>query len=112
MSDVFIQATETDPAVRAATEVRGVHRRLLERLAALAEHEPGQAHAVLTGFLEGELRRHLAAADEALYAPASGAPETRLLVRALRATAAEIEALAGAVASAADPVRASRDLAA
>ncbi|KAB2363076.1 DUF2249 domain-containing protein [Actinomadura montaniterrae] len=112
MSDVFIQATETDPAVRAATEVRSVHRRLLERLAALAAREPGQDHAVLAGFLDGELRRHLAAADEALYAPASGAPETRLLVRALRATVAEIEGLAGAVASAADPVRAARDLAA
>ncbi|MGI5329128.1 DUF2249 domain-containing protein [Actinomadura nitritigenes] len=112
MSDVFIQATETDPAVRAAAEVRGVHRRLLDRLAALAEHEPGQDQAVLTGFLDGELRRHLAAVDEALYAPASGAPETRLLIRALRATAAEIEARAGACPSAADPVRAARDLAA
>lgn len=112
MSDVFIQATETDPAVRAASEVRGVHRRLHDRLAALAGHGPGHDHAVLAGFLDGELRRHLAAVDEALYAPASGAPETRLLVRALRAAVAEIEALAGAVPTAVDPVRAARDLAA
>ncbi|GAA2155005.1 DUF2249 domain-containing protein [Actinomadura napierensis] len=112
MSDVFIQATETDPAVRAAAEVRSVHRRLLDRLTALVEQEPGQHHTVLAGFLGGELRRHLAAADKALHAPASGAPETRLLVRALRTTAAEIEALVRAFPSAADPVRAARDLAA
>jgi uncharacterized protein (DUF2249 family) len=109
MSDVFIQATETDPADRAATDVRGVHRRLLDRLAALAEHEPGRDHAILTGFLDGELRRHLGATDEALYAPAAGAPETRLLVRALRATAGEIEALA-ALAASGDTVAACRDL--
>jgi uncharacterized protein (DUF2249 family) len=36
------------------------------------------------------LRRYLAAVDEALYAPAAGAAETRLLIQALRPTAADL----------------------
>ncbi|MFI0408437.1 DUF2249 domain-containing protein [Actinomadura sp. 3N508] len=108
MPDVFIQGTGTDPAVSAAAAVRHIHDRLRGRLASLADHEPGIAE----GFCAGELRRHLAAADEALYAPAAGAPETRLLVRALRAAAAEIDRRIGALGTAADPAAAARTLAA
>lgn len=106
MPDVFIQATETDPAVRATAVVRQIHDRLRDRLASLAGHEPG----IVAGFCSGELRRHLAAADDALYAPAAGAPETRLLVRALRATAAEIDGRIDALATAGDPAGAARVL--
>jgi uncharacterized protein (DUF2249 family) len=106
MPDVFIQATETDPAVRAAAVVRHIHDRLRERLAALAGHDPG----LVAGFCAGELRRHLAAADEALYAPAAGAPETRLLVRALRTAAAEIERRIDLLDRSGDPAAFAREI--
>ncbi|GAA1861322.1 DUF2249 domain-containing protein [Actinomadura bangladeshensis] len=106
MPDVFIQATETDPAVRAAAVVRHIHDRLRNRLASLADHEPG----IVAGFCAGELRRHLAAADEALYAPAAGAPETRLLIRAMRTTAAEIERRIGVLDPSGDPAAFARNI--
>lgn len=84
-SEIYIQATETDPAVRSAAAVQRVHERLLDRLA-----DP----AVPAAALADEVRRHLAAADAALYAPAAGAAETRLLVRALRTAGAALADLA------------------
>lgn len=107
-SDIHIQATETDPAVQAQTAVMEHRRRLRERLAALTAPDAGRpeaedaAPAALRDFCAGELRRHLAAADEALYAPASGAAETRLLVRALRTGIDALEGQIDAVGRAGD----------
>lgn len=104
-SDVHIEATETDPAVQAQAVVRAGHQHLQADLAALLAPEPGAdsgttVHTALVEFCTGRLRRHLTAADEALYAAGSGAAETRLLVRALRtgkeALGARIDALAAA----------------
>lgn len=58
----------------------------------LAELELGhdareRARENLAAFCTGELRGYLDACDQALYAPAAGAAETRLLVRALCVTA-------------------------
>lgn len=81
--DVGIRGTDTDPAVRAAAALRRIHADVLGTLA---------------GGGAAEARRYLAAADEALYAPAAGAARTRSLVRALRAAAREAEARADASA--------------
>lgn len=106
-SEVYIQATETDPAVQAQTAIGQTHQRLQSRLAALispgagagiGEHGP----AALAAFCSGELCRHLAATDQALYAPAAGAAGTRLLIRALRATSAGLGHHIGALRSARD----------
>lgn len=96
-SDIYIEATETDPAVRAQVAIRAVHQQLRIGLAAFTESEPVAGsqkvvHAALVDFCSGELRRHLVAADQTLYAAASGAAETRLLVRALRTTTAALNA--------------------
>ena len=102
-SDIHIQATETDPAVRARAAIRAAHRRLLAGLATSITSAPDPADAARptpAEYCTGPLRGHLAATDATLYAAASGAAETRLLVRALRATSAElgerVDALAGA----------------
>ena len=92
-SEVFIQATETDPAIQARAVIRTSQQRLLAALrpkvALLTELELGAdareaALATLTDFCTGSVRRQLNATDRALYAPAAGSPETRLLIRALR----------------------------
>ncbi|MFJ5157174.1 DUF2249 domain-containing protein [Streptomyces sp. NPDC088353] len=80
---------------------------LRSRTALLTELRLGRAdreraRAALTDFCTGEVRRHLAATDQALYAPAAGAAETRLLIRALRATAAAVAARIDVLASADD----------
>ncbi|MFS8199416.1 DUF2249 domain-containing protein [Streptomyces sp. CWNU-52B] len=103
-SEIFIEATETDPAVRAQAVIHAVHQRLRMGLAAFGEAEPvadtpGLAHAALVDFCTGELRRHLAAADQALFSAASGAAETRLLVQALRTTTAALDARIDALAA-------------
>lgn len=102
-SDIYIEATETDPNVRAQVAVGAVHRRLLSGLAArVRPQDPaGQPSLTeLTGYCTGELRRHLAATDDALYGPASGAAETRQLVRALRTSAAQLGERVDALAAA------------
>jgi uncharacterized protein (DUF2249 family) len=86
-SEVFIESTDTDPAVRAQARVRQTGQRLRGRLAALSEQEGAAAAVALRDFCAGELRGYLDACDRTLYAAASGAAETRLLVRALRTTA-------------------------
>jgi uncharacterized protein (DUF2249 family) len=106
-SEIYIEATETDPAVRARAAVREVHRRLRAGLAAAGEPPLGagsreSAHPALLAFCTGELRRYLAAADLTLYAAASGAAETRLLVRALRSGAAALDEHIEALAAAGD----------
>ncbi|WP_326698402.1 DUF2249 domain-containing protein [Streptomyces sp. NBC_01754] len=105
--DIHIEATETDPAVRARAAIHRGQRELLAELAAFTGPEPADGygdsvHAELTGFCTGELRRHLAAADGTLYAAASGAVDTRLLVRALRGGLAALDARIDTVAATGD----------
>jgi uncharacterized protein (DUF2249 family) len=92
-SEIFIQATETDPDVIARGVVREAHGRLRSGLAELIAARPvvdGNPH--LVDFCLQELRRYLVTADRDLYAPASGDEETRLLVDALRVGAAALDA--------------------
>ncbi|UXY31975.1 hypothetical protein [Streptomyces sp. HUAS TT20] len=99
-SEVFIQATETDPAIQARAVIRGGQQRLLAALrpkvALLTELDLGTdareaALATLTDFCTGPVRRYLNATDRALYTPAAGSPETRLLIRALRTAATALD---------------------
>lgn len=87
-AEVFIQATDTDPDVQAQAVVEEAHQQLLQRLAALTGSEATEE--LVTAFTE-QLRRLLTATDQTLYAAASGAAETRLLVRALRTGAGTID---------------------
>lgn len=99
-SEVFIQATETDPALQAGAVIRSGQQRLLAALrpkvALLTELELGPdareaAQATLTDFCTGPVRRYLNTIDRALYAPAAGSPETHLLIRALRTAATALD---------------------
>ncbi len=96
-AEVFIQATDTDPDVQARAVIAESHRQLQERLAALTE--PHEEFA--TAFTE-HLHRLLTATEQALYAAASGAAETRLLVRALRCAADTIGRHADSLTAATD----------
>lgn len=98
-SDIHIEATETDPAVQAQTAVRAMHQRLRADLAELVTAGGGTDDA-LKEFGTGRLRRHLAAADGTLHAAAAGAAGTRLLVRALRTSAAAVDARIDALSAA------------
>lgn len=101
-SEVYIQATDTDPAVRAQDRIHRIHQRLRDELAGLAGAEEVE-RAALAAFCTGELRRYLTAADETLYAAASGAAETRLLVRGLRAASSALDRRVDALAEPAEP---------
>jgi uncharacterized protein (DUF2249 family) len=118
-SDIHIQATETDPDVQAQAAVRAGHRSLLAGLAASSAPGraagPGEAgQTTPAAFCTGRLRRHLAATDATLYAAASGAAETRLLVRALRTATTALGRRIDAIADADDTAAAvlARDVAA
>lgn len=105
-SEIHIDATDTDPAVRARTAIHQEHERLRARLAAFtgpeaADGSRATAHSALVDFCTGELRDHLTATDRTLYAAASGAAGTRLLVQALRCGRAAIDERIDALA--ADP---------
>jgi len=107
-SEIFIQATETDPDAIARAAVREAHERLRSGLAELTTAQSGaqdaEARSVeLVDFCLHEVRRYLVAADQDLYAPASQDDETRLLVDALRVGAAAVSAQVDEMA-AADPV--------
>ena len=111
-AEIFIQATETDPAVIARTAVRQAHERLRSRLAELtaAGSNAGAEQplaADLADFCRHDLRQHLADADRDLYAPVSKAPEARLLVNALRVGSAALDRQINdlAVGSASDSAR-------
>jgi hypothetical protein len=93
-SQIFIQGTTTDPAVRARQALRDRGEELRVELAAkvalatelqvpLIERE--QARDRLIEFCTRRVVRYLLAIDGVLYSVAAGASETRLLVRALRA---------------------------
>lgn len=83
-SEIYIQATDTDPTVQAQAEILRIQARLLGT--------PGNVRA-------DELLSYLAAADEALYAPAAGAPATRLLIRALRISSTALAQCSDALSS-------------
>lgn len=110
-AEIFIQATETDPAVIARTAVREAHERLRSRLAELttAGSKAGEQPlaADLADFCRHDLRQYLADADRDLYAPAAKAPDTRLLVDALRVGSAALNRQINdlAVGSASDSAR-------
>jgi uncharacterized protein (DUF2249 family) len=110
-SEIFIQATETDPDVVARGAVREAHERLRSGLAELATAQPvvgdAQPRSELVDFCLHEVRRYLVTADRDLYAAAYGDDETRLLVDALRVGAAALDAQIDKLA-AADPVDAAR----
>jgi uncharacterized protein (DUF2249 family) len=111
-SEIFIQATETDPDVIAGRAVREAHDRLLTGLAELTTAQPvtqgaERLSADLVDFCLGEVRRYLVTADRDLYAPASDDDETRLLVVALRIGAAALNTQIDELA-AAGPVDAAR----
>ncbi|MDN5929518.1 MAG: DUF2249 domain-containing protein [Pseudonocardia sp.] len=112
-SQIHIQGTTTDPALRAQHALRDrgdeLAAELDARVALATELEVpavarDQAREELTGFCTRRVTRHLLATDRVLYAAAAGAAETRLLVRALRAqhdlVAARIVALRRADGSA------------
>ncbi|WP_328558490.1 DUF2249 domain-containing protein [Streptomyces coelicoflavus] len=98
-ADVYIQATDTDPDIQAQAIVEEAHQNVLERLTALTGPEVA---AEATSAFAGQLRSLLTATDQTLYAAASGAAETRLLVRALRAAADAIGRHAGSLPAATD----------
>lgn len=88
-ASVYIQSTQTDPEVQARSVIRAGYERLHVMIARLFEppsetsgEKPG--HHTPSLWYSGELRRHLAALDETLYAAAAQVPGTQLLVRALR----------------------------
>lgn len=96
-SEIFIQATETDPDVIAQGVVREAHERLRSGLGELApaqsvvDGDPPRS-ADLVDFCLREVRRYMVTADRELYTAASGDDETRLLVGALRIGAAALDA--------------------
>lgn len=99
-SEVYLCDTAADPAVRAREMLRAGHHRLLAALrpkvALLTELQLDWAAReaawdALTAFCTGPVRTLLSAADRALYAPVCENAETRLLVRALRATGAQLD---------------------
>ncbi|WP_406151608.1 DUF2249 domain-containing protein [Streptomyces sp. NBC_01012] len=101
-AEVFIQSTDTDPEMKAQAVIEQAHAQLLEQLEAAPTAKEGST----TRFAE-RLYRCLAATDLTLYAAASGAAETRLLVRALRAGARTVGEQIDALTSASDePARA------
>ena len=84
-AEVFIQETDTDPDTRAQAVIERTRGQLLEQIEAV----PASGGESATRFAE-YLCRYLAATDLTLYAAASGAAETRLMVRALRTGAKTI----------------------
>lgn len=84
-AEVFIQETDTDPDTRAQAVIERTRGQLLEQIEAV----PASGGESATRFTE-YLYRYLAATDLTLYAAASGAAETRLMVRALRTGAKTI----------------------
>lgn len=95
-SEIYIESTETDPVVRARSALESIQQQLQGRLVTLTEAEPSadageSVHAALADFCTGELRRYLSSCEQTLYAAASGAVETRLLVRALSTTTGALD---------------------
>lgn len=92
-SDLTSTGTTRDPAVRASAAIRDISDRLLltyQGKAALvtdlclAGTIREQTYAALVDFTSNQVQSYLAATDRVCYGAAAGAPETRLLVRALR----------------------------
>jgi uncharacterized protein (DUF2249 family) len=92
-ADVFIRATSDDPTLQAQATIRDTIERIRVAFQAksalvtdlhLGGSERQAAYTGLMDFCANQLDTHLRATDLVLYAAASGATETRLLVRALR----------------------------
>lgn len=99
-TDIHMQGTTADPAVQARKVIEEAGLRLLSTLRAkvalstelaLAHDVREQAWAALEAFCVGDLRRHLAASEQVLYASAADAGEARLLVRTLRLQARALD---------------------
>lgn len=101
-TEIHIDATETDPGVQAVAAIKRAYKSLRAGLVPLP-HDPGAAGSTPAGRAAAvadyvaRLRRYLAAADQTLYATASGAPATFLLVRALQGWSVQISELADAL---------------
>ncbi|MBS2965158.1 DUF2249 domain-containing protein [Actinocrinis puniceicyclus] len=111
-SEVYIEGSEADPAVQAASTVRRAQRSLTgalrPKVALLTELKLGpeareRAQEALARLCDGPLRRYLDACDQTLYAAAADAPETRLLIRALRTSAAVLRRHLDALPNADEP---------
>lgn len=110
-SQIYIEATESDPVAAAQAAIGRVQRELLRTVRAqaglleleLSHDARAQAATHLLVFAAGNVRGYLRAVDEALYAPAAGAAETRLLVRALRVTAGLLDTQIEALSRAEEP---------
>ncbi|WP_328760310.1 DUF2249 domain-containing protein [Streptomyces sp. NBC_00271] len=106
-SEIYIESTETDPAVQAQGALQQIQQLLRGKLTTLTEVEPvadarEPLRTALIDFCTSDLHRYLSACDQALYATASGAAETRLLVRALRTTARVLDQYIDKLSSADD----------
>jgi hypothetical protein len=92
------EPTEPTESVKSVETVESALRLLAAlrpKVAMLTELELGAvdretALATLIEFCAGPVRSHLIATDRLLYAPAADVPVTRLLIRALRTTAAAL----------------------
>ncbi|TCC44872.1 DUF2249 domain-containing protein [Kribbella pittospori] len=106
-AEIFIQATETDPAVIARTAARAAHERLRSRLAELTAPGCHPLAADLAHFCRHEVRQYLVDAERDLYAPASKPADGRPLVDALRVGSAALNQQINdlAVGSASDSAR-------
>lgn len=111
-SNVHINGISADTAARAGAAIRDDAERFLlayEATAALVtdvrldDTARQEAYAGLVDFVTDHLRRYLAATDRVLYATAAGAPETRLLVHALRRLRDALDRLVDEVVGATTP---------
>lgn len=92
-SEVYIEGTADDPAVRSRTWLDERNRELLSAAGSktalltelrLAPEQRQAAQASLLACCTDRIQPHLAVLDSVLYAQAAGATQTRQLVRALR----------------------------
>lgn len=111
-SQIFIEATETDPSVRAQAAIGQVQQELLRRVRAqaalLTELKLGHNERVLAwehllAFCTEQVRGYLNASGLTLHAAAVGAAEYRLLVRGLSVTAGLLDRHIEALAEAEEP---------
>jgi hypothetical protein len=95
--EACIEGTETTPPAQALNPLQQVHQcltaALRPKVALLTQLDLGPqaregVQAALAQFCDGPLRDYLDTCDQRLYVSASGEPETRLLILALRTNAA------------------------
>ena len=112
-SQIFIEATETDPSVRARAAFGQVQQDLLRTARAqaalltelkLGHNERELALEHLLAFCTKQLRGYLDACGQTLHAAAAGAAESRLLVRGLSVTSRLLDRHINALGEAEEPV--------